>query len=169
MSNDARKLFRLAAREQDELRARRLRAVARVLEGASISAAARGVEMDRPRLSQWVARYRAHGLDGLEDQRGAQRRGGLSDDQERRLLAFIARNRPTTAQAIAWLRDELGLSYSPTGARNVLLQVGAFMPYGHQRGSNRAQSWYLWDDPRIPDQWRRRWASRSTALSRQEL
>jgi transposase len=156
---EARELRRLAAREQDELKARRMRGVALVLEGASISAAAREVGIDRPRLSHWIARYREHGLEGLEDQRGSGSR--LSDTDAWRLCEFIATRLPTTAQAATWLRDELGLSYSPTGARNVLLQVGAFMPYGSQRGSNRAQSWYLWEDPRVSDQWRRRWASRA--------
>jgi transposase len=157
-NDEARKLRRLAGREVDPLKARRLRGVALTIEGMSISAAAREVGMDRPRLSQWLARYRAHGLDGLEDQRGGGSR--LSEADERRLCDFIVTRLPTTAQVVTWLRDELGLSYSPTGARNVLLQVGAFMPYGSQRGSNRAQSWYLWEDPRVSDQWRRRWASR---------
>jgi transposase len=81
--SDAQRLLRLADEEKvDLLRARRLLAVALVLDGMSISAAAREVGMDRSRLSHWVAKYRAEGLEGLSDGRD-QWRVDLSEEQLR--------------------------------------------------------------------------------------
>ena len=56
-----------AARAQDAKAARRMLAIALVLEGWSREAAAEACAMDRQTLRDWVHRYNELGLDGLHD------------------------------------------------------------------------------------------------------
>lgn len=56
-----------AARARDARAARRMLAIALVLEGWSREAAAEACGMDRPTLRDWVHRYNESGLDGLHD------------------------------------------------------------------------------------------------------
>ncbi len=58
-------LRREAARTRDGPQARRLLALAMVMEGASRKAAARSCGMDRQTLRDWVHRYNAEGIAGL--------------------------------------------------------------------------------------------------------
>ncbi len=64
---DARDLRREATRCRDAKAARRMLALALVLEGASREDAARHAGMDRQTLRDWVHRYNAEGLAGLRD------------------------------------------------------------------------------------------------------
>src|ERR1700748_583093 len=57
-----------AARTADAKVARRMLAIALVLEGCSRAEAAETCAMDRQTLRDWVHRYNASGLDGLSDQ-----------------------------------------------------------------------------------------------------
>lgn len=56
-----------ARRSKDSDQARRLLAIALVLEGQSRTEAARITGMDRQTLRDWVIRYNAEGMDGLHD------------------------------------------------------------------------------------------------------
>ena len=58
-------LRREAARSRNADAARRMLALALVLEGKSRSEAARSCGMDRQTLRDWVHRFNAHGPDGL--------------------------------------------------------------------------------------------------------
>src|SRR6476619_7841204 len=58
-------LRRLARRTKDVAQARRLLAIAAVLDGASRAEAARIGGMDRQTLRDWVIRFNAHGPEGL--------------------------------------------------------------------------------------------------------
>ena len=64
---DARDLRREATRCRDAKAARRMLALALVLEGASREDAARHAGMDRQTLRDWVHRYNTEGLAGLRD------------------------------------------------------------------------------------------------------
>jgi transposase len=64
---DASDLRREATRCRDAKAARRMLALALVLEGSSREAAARHAGMDRQTLRDWVHRYNAEGLAGLRD------------------------------------------------------------------------------------------------------
>jgi len=57
-----------AARTQDAKAARRMLAIALVLEGGSRTEAAQSCALDRQTLRDWVHRSNADGLDGLSDQ-----------------------------------------------------------------------------------------------------
>src|SRR5207302_7717329 len=58
-------LRRLATRVKDAAQARRLLAIAAVLDGHSRAEAAEIGGMDRQTLRDWVIRFNAQGLDGL--------------------------------------------------------------------------------------------------------
>src|SRR5205823_14958779 len=63
----AAELREAAARTQDAKAARRMLAIALVLEGWSREAAAEACAMDRQTLRDWVHRHNELGLDGLRD------------------------------------------------------------------------------------------------------
>jgi len=58
-------LRRLAAASQDAKAARRMLAIALVLDGKDRKTAAESCGMDRQTLRDWVHRYNAAGIDGL--------------------------------------------------------------------------------------------------------
>ena len=67
LDTSATDLREAAARTQDAKAARRMLAIALVLEGWSREAAAEGCAMDRQTLRDWVHRYNELGPDGLHD------------------------------------------------------------------------------------------------------
>jgi transposase len=83
-------LRQAAARTQDGKVARRMLAIARVLEGCSRTEAAETCAMERQTLRDWVHRFNASGLDGLLDQ---PRRNGplpcLSAEQQAEIEAWV--------------------------------------------------------------------------------
>ena len=63
-------LRKAASREKDGSAARRILALALVLEGQDRASAARSCGMDRQTLRDWVHRYNQEGLTGLRDRHG---------------------------------------------------------------------------------------------------
>ena len=76
-----------ARRAADSDQARRLLALALVLDGATRTAAARAAGMDRQTPRDWVVRYNAEGVDGLRDRARPGRRPRLNNEQ----LSALAR------------------------------------------------------------------------------
>ena len=68
--------------------ARRLLAIALVLEGASRADAARSTGMDRQTLRDWVHRFNAAGPAGLVDRKAPGRQRRLDPEQQRRAGAL---------------------------------------------------------------------------------
>jgi transposase len=81
-----------AARTDDAKAARRMLAIALVLEGWSRQDAAAACAMDRQTLRDWVHRYNEAGLDGLRDR---PRRNGppprLSPEQQAQVAGWVER------------------------------------------------------------------------------
>lgn len=106
---DAAGLRRAAGRSREAAAARRMLALALVLEGKSRTEAAEAAGMDRQTLRDWVHRYNAEGLPGLSDRRGAtgpKRR--LSPEQEAQVAAWV-RQGPDLAEhgVVRWRRADL--------------------------------------------------------------
>ncbi len=106
--------FRAAARRTtDAVAARRMLALALVLEGQNRTEAARAAGMDRQTLRDWVHRYNAQGLQGLTNRqnRGAPKRK-LTAAQEVEVADWV-RAGPTwqVHKVVRWrccdLRDEI--------------------------------------------------------------
>jgi transposase len=106
---DAAGLRRAAGRERHAAAARRMLALALVLEGQSRAEAARAAGMDRQTLRDWVHRYNAEGLAGLRDrvgETGPKRR--LSPEQEAELAEWVRRGpHPATDGVVRWRRADL--------------------------------------------------------------
>ena len=79
----AQDLRRAASRSGDANAARRMLALAHVVEGKSRDEAARCCGMDRQTLRDWVHRYNSSGLEGLCDRPSPGPKPRLSAAQER--------------------------------------------------------------------------------------
>ena len=104
----AAELRREAGLCRDARAARRMLALALVLEGASRETAARCAGMDRQTLRDWVHRYNAEGLAGLHDRRRPGPRPRLSPEQEAELAAAVERGPdPGRDGVVRWRRADL--------------------------------------------------------------
>lgn len=101
-------LRRQAGRAKYASAARRMLALALVLEGRSRTEAARSAGMDRQTLRDWVHRYNAEGLAGLSNRPLSGRPPRLTAEQER-AFAEIVRAGPDRAQdkVVRWRRVDL--------------------------------------------------------------
>ena len=114
---DAAGLRATAGRSRDAAAARRMLALALVLEGQARSEAARAAGMDRQTLRDWVHRYNAEGLDGLKNraERGKPERK-LTAEQEAMVAEWV-REGPNLAEhkVVRWrlidLRDEIARKF----------------------------------------------------------
>jgi len=78
-----------AAGSSDAKQARRLLALAMVLDGHPRLLAAQAGGMDRQTLRDWVHRYNAHGIEGLRDTRNKGRAPALSAEQMQELEGLV--------------------------------------------------------------------------------
>lgn len=78
-----------ARRSKDVPQARRMLAIALVLEGATRTEAAEAAGMDRQTLRDWVHRYNAEGIDGLLDRPRPGRPSRLNAAQKAKLADLI--------------------------------------------------------------------------------
>ena len=104
----ARGLRLAAAKAKDAKAARRMLALALVLEGVDRKTAAEICGMDRQTLRDWVHRYNSEGLEGLSDRRSAGPTPRLSPEQKAE-LAQIVREGPDPAVdgVVRWRRSDL--------------------------------------------------------------
>ena len=103
MTHSATQLRGLAARSGDTARARRLLALAMILEGASRLDAARCTGMDRQTLRDWVHRYNEEGVDGLASRKAPGAAGKLRKAQMADLRDLvIAGPDPEVDKVIRW-------------------------------------------------------------------
>jgi transposase len=101
-------LRREAVRCRHVAAARRMLALALVLEGSSRAAAARHAGMDRQTLRDWVHRYNEEGLPGLHDRRRSGRKPRLTPEQTAELAAVVARGPdPDRDGVVRWRRVDL--------------------------------------------------------------
>jgi transposase len=101
--------LRMASGRAGSVRAaRRMLALALVLDGADRSTAARSCGMDRQTLRDWVHRYNAQGLAGLEDRRAPGPVSRLSLEQKMQLAALVEAG-PDAAvdKVMRWRRVDL--------------------------------------------------------------
>ena len=101
-------LRREAARVKDARAARRMLALAHVLDGRSRTEAAQSCGMDRQTLRDWVHRYNAEGLAGLVDRPLPGRPPRLSAEQMRELAVIVETGPdPETDGVVRWRRIDL--------------------------------------------------------------
>ena len=93
---DAAGLRQAAARSKDADAARRMLALALVLDGHSRADAAQSCGMDRQTLRDWVHRYNEHGLAGLSDRKAPGPTPRLTPEQDA-AVAELVRKGPDLA------------------------------------------------------------------------
>src|ERR671929_1298658 len=101
-------LRREATRCRDAAAARRMLALALVLEGSSREEAARHAGMDRQALRDWVHRYHAEGLGGLRDRPRPGRPCALDEGRQAALKGLILRGPKLERDGcVAWRSSDL--------------------------------------------------------------
>jgi transposase len=97
--------LRAAARREPNARTRvRLLGVANALSGMAVTQAARAVGSGRATLYDWLARYRAEGVDGLRDRPKSGRPRLLTPEQEAAFKARIAAGADYTRDGVVAFR-----------------------------------------------------------------
>lgn len=115
----ASELRKAAQREKDSSAARRMLALALVLDGTDRRTAAESCGMDRQTLRDWVHRYNAEGLAGLRSRKPPGPSAKLTAQQEAELAALVEAG-PDPAQhgVVRWrridLRNEIGRRFGVT-------------------------------------------------------
>ena len=104
----ARGLRAAAAKAKDAKAARRMLAIALVLEGVDRKTAAESCGMDRQTLRDWVHRYNAEGLEGLSDRRSAGPTPRLNPAQKAELARLVREGPdPAVDGVVRWRRIDL--------------------------------------------------------------
>src|ERR1700759_3041783 len=126
-------LRRLARQTKDVAQARRLLAIAAILDGASRAEAAKVGGMDRQTLRDWVIRFNEHGPDGLINLPSPGAPSKL-DGEHRAFLARIVDEGPIPAVhgVVRWracdlimqLHEEFGISVSDDTVYRALKDLG---------------------------------------------
>lgn len=97
-----------AGRTKDARAARRMLAIAQVLENVDRKTAAETCGMDRQTLRDWVHRYNAEGLAGLTNRPSPGRRPRLTPEQKAVLAAWVeAGPDPERDCVVRWRRVDL--------------------------------------------------------------
>lgn len=101
-------LRQASARSKNAAAARRMLALALVMEGADRTTAARGCGMDRQTLRDWVHRYNSDGLPGLENKIPPGRASKLTAEQKQGLVALVeAGPQAGKDKVVRWRRADL--------------------------------------------------------------
>lgn len=133
----------LAKRCRDAGQARRLLAIAAVIDGASRAAAARVGGMDRQTLRDWVHRFNAGGPDGLINRPAPGATPKLSRAQRARLAALVERGPIPAVDGVVrwracdlqqWIQAEFAISVSDDTVYRMLKAMG----YAHVSARPRA-------------------------------
>lgn len=104
----ARELRAFAAKSPDAKAARRMLAIALVLEGVDRKTAAETCGMDRQTLRDWIHRYNDEGLEGLSNRRAAGRKPLLDAAQKAELATLVREGPdPATHGVVRWRRVDL--------------------------------------------------------------
>jgi transposase len=127
--DDAAGLRQAASQTKDAGAARRMLALAMVLDGCSRTEAATTCGMDRQTLRDWVHRYNEQGLPGLSDRKPPGAKPRLSTEQQNE-LADLVRSGPDPAEhgVVRWRRIDLSkVIESRFGVRLAERSVGALL------------------------------------------
>ena len=126
-------LRQLAKRAKDAAQARRLLAIAAVLDGASREEAATAGGMDRQTLRDWVIRFNEQGPDGLINLPSPGAPGKLNDEHKAFLARLVEEGPiPAVHAVVRWracdlimrLYEEFGLSVSDDTVYRALKELG---------------------------------------------
>ncbi len=130
---DARGLRAVAARSADAAAARRMLALALVLEGRSRAEAARNAGMERQTLRDWVHRYNSEGVAGLCDRKPPGQAPRLNAAQKAEFAALVERGPDPASDGLvrwrccdlqAWIETRFGVSLAERTVGKLLRGLG---------------------------------------------
>lgn len=160
LEHSASTLRQAAARTRDAAAARRMLAIALVLEGGSRMAAATRCGMERQTLRDWVHRYNAAGLDGLSDRRSPGRPPRLTADWAAAVAGWVRQGPDLERHGVVrWRRVDLsaeierqfGVKLAARTVGRLLRRLGfsrvSARPY-HPRKDTEAQAAFKKTSPR---------------------
>ena len=169
-------LRRAACGEKDGAAARRMLALALVLDGSDRKTAAATCGMDRQTLRDWVHRYNAAGVAGLRNLKSPGPRSKLTAQQQAELAGLVeAGPDPVRHGVVRWrrvdLRDELqrrfGVALHERSVGKVLAKLGyrklSVRPR-HPQADEKAQEAFKKTSPR--QSWRRSPTTPKTSRSK---
>ena len=123
----------LAKRCGNGAQARRLRAIALIMEGHSRQDAAEAQNMDRQTLRDWVHRYNEFGPEGLNDRPKSGRKVFLNESQLKVISDWLEKGPdPETDGLVRWrvqdvknkIQTNFGVKYSMEGTRRLMRRLG---------------------------------------------
>jgi transposase len=126
-------LRREAKRCRDAAAARRMLALALVLEGHARAEAARHTGMDRQTLRDWVHRFNADGPDGLADRWASGPQPRLDAAQKAELAAIVEAGPDRAKDGVVgwrrvdlrdWIERRFGVAYHERTVSNLLHELG---------------------------------------------
>jgi transposase len=129
----SKELRRLAGRVRNAGQARRLLAIAAVLDGTSRDEAAKIGGMDRQTLRDWVIRFNEHGPDGLINKSAPGAPGKLTEEHKVFLARLVEEGPiPAVHGVVRWracdlimrLHQEFGISVSDDTVYRALKELG---------------------------------------------
>ena len=132
-THTAEELFRLARDTKESLHARRLRALALVLEGCSRGLAARSQGVDTQTLADWVRRYNEEGPEGLRGKPSGGSACRLDAQQLETVRGWMQEGpdlerdgltRWRVADIAGKIRESFGVEYTVEGVRRLLRRMG---------------------------------------------
>jgi transposase len=160
-----RRLIRLSKEAEQEGAyrvAKRLQAVFLNSEGRTSGDLARILKAPRSKVSEWLARYQAHGVEGLLEGYRSGRPARLTEAQHRRLsdildsgpVAYGLDTGIWTSPMIAWaIEEEFGIIYHPGHVRKLLHHLGFSVQRPRRvlaRADRRQQDrWHRYIYPRL--------------------
>ncbi len=104
----AAELRQASCRAKSAAAARRMLALAMVMEGAARTTAARSCGMDRQTLRDWVHRYNSAGLAGLENRKPSGRPSKFTAEQKQAVAALVEAGPDAgTDKIVRWRRADL--------------------------------------------------------------
>src|SRR3974390_2888322 len=116
-------LRKAARKEKDSTAARRILALALVMEGSDRRTAAESCGMDRQTLRDWVHRYNAEGLAGLRSRQATGPRSRLTREQQAELAAVVGAGPDPECQiafnCARFCRNAAGRGHQPTPGERV--------------------------------------------------
>lgn len=126
-------LRRLAWRANDRAQSLRLIAIANAVDGMPRTEVARLAGVDVQTVRDWVVRFNAEGAEGLIERRRSGRPDWLNEYQLGQLHGWMKTgpdpetdgfSRWRIVDAIAWVDQKFGISYSEEGMRRILHALG---------------------------------------------
>jgi len=113
-------MWRRFKQTDDHRVAERLHAILLLESGQNAQAVGRILHVHSKTLRRWVKAFASGGEDALTNFNYVGGDGWMSDEQLRLFTTWLDTDVRSTAEAIAWVEQQFGLSYSDSGMRKLL-------------------------------------------------